>query len=85
MKTTIAAVASLACLVLAGPAIAQDAKMSFFVTSAGSGDGGNLGGLAGADAICQQLAEAAGSTGQSWKAYLSAEGVNARDRIGTGP
>ena len=30
--------------------------MSFFITSEGSGDGGNLGGLAGADAHCQQLA-----------------------------
>ncbi|MDB5540070.1 MAG: hypothetical protein JWQ89_1797 [Devosia sp.] len=59
--------------------------MTFFVTSAGPGDGANLGGLAGADAHCQKLAEAAGSTGKTWKAYLSAEGVNARDRIGAGP
>jgi hypothetical protein len=59
--------------------------MSFFVTSAGPGDGANLGGLAGADAHCMQLAEAAGSTGKTWAAYLSAEGVNAKDRIGAGP
>jgi len=61
--------------------------MSFFVTSAGSGNGANLGGLAGADAICQKLATAAGST-KTFHAYLSTQGpgaVNARDRIGTGP
>jgi hypothetical protein len=65
--------------------------MSFFVTSVGLGDGANLGGLAGADAHCQKLAEAAGSTNKTWKAYLSTQAadgkpaVNARDRIGTGP
>ena len=59
--------------------------MTFFVTSVGSGDGANLGGLAGADAHCKKLAEAAGSTITDWKAYLSAEGVNAKDRIGAGP
>lgn len=64
--------------------------MSFFVTSAGKGDGANLGGLAGADAYCDQLARAVGST-KSFRAYLSAQAangqpaVNARDRIGTGP
>lgn len=84
MKIVLAAAAVALCT-LAAPAIAQDARMSFFVTSAGSGDGANLGGLEGADAICRKLAEAAGSTGQTWRAYLSAEGVNARDRIGTGP
>ncbi|HWK55266.1 MAG TPA: hypothetical protein VNR18_12900 [Hyphomicrobiales bacterium] len=66
----------------------QDTSMSFFVTSVGLGDGANLGGLAGADAHCQALAEAAGSTGKTWHAYLStngAGGVNARDRIGSGP
>ena len=66
----------------------QDTSMSFFVTSVGGGDGANLGGLAGADAHCQTLAEAAGSTGKTWRAYLStngAGGVNAKDRIGTGP
>lgn len=84
MKLLFAA-ATAALSIMAAPAFAQDAKMSFFVTSAGSGDGANLGGLEGADAICQKLAEAAGSTGQTWRAYLSAEGVNAKDRIGTGP
>lgn len=59
--------------------------MSFFVTSKGLGNGANLGGLSGADAHCQQLAEAAGVTGKTWKAYLSAASENARDRIGTGP
>jgi len=62
--------------------------MSFFVTSAGSGKGADLGGLAGADAICQNLAAAAGRGGATWHAYLSTQGpggVNARDRIGTGP
>jgi hypothetical protein len=64
--------------------------MSFFLTSAGPGDGANLGGLDGADAWCQSLAEAVGSSG-TWRAYLSAAAtadaaaVNARDRIGTGP
>ena len=59
--------------------------MTFFITSAGSGDGANLGGLEGADAICQRLAEAAGATGKTWHAYLSTSTVNARDRIGAGP
>ena len=63
--------------------------MSFFVTSVGKGDGANLGGLTGADAHCQQLATAAGST-KTWHAYLSVNpqgqpAVNARDRIGAGP
>lgn len=63
------------------------AQMSFFVSSEGSGKGGNLGGLAGADALCQRLAAAAGSS-KTWRAYLSTQGqgaVNARDRIGNGP
>ena len=68
--------------------------MSFFITSTGSGNGANLGGLAGADALCQRLAAASGATGASsktWHAYLSTQAksggqaVNARDRIGTGP
>ncbi len=66
----------------------QDTSMSFFITSVGSGDGANLGGLAGADAHCTALATAAGSTGKTWRAYLSTtgpNGVNARDRIGQGP
>jgi hypothetical protein len=61
------------------------ADMSFFITSAGSGDGANLGGLDGADAHCSALADAAGVTGKTWSAYLSADGTNARDRIGQGP
>jgi len=67
---------------------AQQNQMSFFVTSAGSGKGADLGGIAGADARCQMLATAAGSAGKTWHAYLSTQGqgaVNARDRIGAGP
>src|SRR6516162_3992265 len=65
--------------------------MNFFVTSEPIGDGGNLGGLAGADAHCQTLAAAVGAGSRSWHAYLSTQArpgqlaVNARDRIGTGP
>lgn len=62
--------------------------MSFFLTSKGPGDGANLGGLAGADAHCASLAEAAGVEGKTWRAYLSTSGrgsVNARERIGAGP
>jgi hypothetical protein len=62
--------------------------MSFFITSAGSGKGADLGGLAGADAICQRLAAAAGRGNVTWHAYLSTQGpggVNARDRVGSGP
>lgn len=75
--------------VLAAAAAAKpDPKTSFFVTSVGSGKGGDLGGLAGADAHCTALATAAGITGKTWHAYLSTSGpggVNARDRIGKGP
>ncbi len=66
-------------------------QMTFFVTSVGVGDGANLGGLGGADRHCQRLAEAAGVTGRTWRAYLSTQStvsepaVNARDRIGSGP
>ena len=79
-----AAVASL-------PATAQQASMSFFVTSAGIGKGGDLGGVEGADRQCASLAQAAGSTGKTWHAYLSTQAAdgkpatNARDRIGKGP
>jgi len=62
-----------------------DPSMSFFVTSTGSPDGGNLGGLDGADAICQGLADAVGADDKTWRAYLSTDTVNARERIGTGP
>lgn len=70
---------------------APQAPMSFFVTSVGKGDGGNLGGLAGADAHCQTLAAAVGRGNVTWRAYLSAAAqgpnpvVHARDRIGRGP
>lgn len=64
---------------------AQDTSMSFFVTSANPGRGGDLGGLAGADAYCNSLATASGSTGKTWRAYLSTDTENARDRIGNGP
>jgi len=66
----------------------SSSPMTFFVTSAGSGNGGDLGGLAGADKRCQDLAQAAGAGGHTWHAYLSTTGpgsVNARDRIGKGP
>ena len=70
---------------------AQQADMRFFITSVGSGKGGDLGGLAGADAHCQSLAQAAGAANKTWRAYLStnarggANPVHARDRIGNGP
>jgi hypothetical protein len=70
---------------------AQQANMTFFVTSAGSGKGADLGGLAGADRICQSLAQAAGAGSHTWHAYLSTQAadgqpaVNARDRVGKGP
>ena len=83
-----------AILVLCGfylSADAQQADMTFFITSAGPGKGGDLGGLAGADAHCQSLAQAAGAGNKTWRAYLStnarggANPVHARDRIGNGP
>ena len=61
-------IAALCLMGLVTQAPAQDTSMSFFITSKGLGDGANLGGLAGADAHCQQLAEAAGVTGKTWKA-----------------
>ena len=69
------------------PVAAQGQAMSFFVTSTGSGNGGNLGGVAGADKLCQSLAAKAGAGSRKWQAYLSTTGpdVNARDRIGAGP
>ncbi len=84
------AVAALAALA-APPAQAQSAEMSFFVTSAGPGKGADLGGLDGADALCQKLAQAGGAGAKTWRAYLSTQAadgkpaVNARDRIGKGP
>jgi hypothetical protein len=76
------------CAAAAAPAAAQQQQMSFFVTSTGPGNGGNLGGLAGADKHCQALAAKAGAGNRTWRAYLSttgAGGENARDRIGSGP
>lgn len=70
---------------IAGLAFAQADNASFFVTSENPGQGGNLGGLAGADAHCTSLAEAAGIEGKTWRAYLSTSTVDARDRIGDGP
>ena len=76
-------------LVLPAPAAAaQSGQMNFFLTSAGSGDGANLGGLQGADQICQDRAYAVGAGDLIWRAYLSTtgeSGENARDRIGDGP
>lgn len=75
----------------AQPAAEEPQPMGFFITSVGVGDGGNLGGLAGADAHCQDLAEEAGSEDRVWRAYLSTQAtksspaVNAHDRIGEGP
>jgi hypothetical protein len=66
----------------------QPPQMGFFVTSVGIGDGGKLGGLAGADAHCAALADAVGAGNRTWRVYLSTQGngaVNARDRIGPGP
>ncbi|MEX0707648.1 MAG: hypothetical protein WD078_06750 [Woeseia sp.] len=82
-------------LVFPGLSFAQDdtenPEMGFFITSEGPGNGGDLGGLAGADAHCQALAEDAGAGHRTWRAYLSTQAsgdtaaVNARDRIGNGP
>jgi hypothetical protein len=73
------------------PAQAQSADTTFFVTSAGSGKGADLGGLEGADKLCQTLASSIGAGSKTWHAYLSTQAadgkpaVNARDRIGKGP
>jgi hypothetical protein len=72
----------------AAPVYAQQANMTFFLTSAGPGKGADLGGLAGADRHCQQLASSVGAGAKTWHAYLSTQGAgasNARDRIGRGP
>ena len=89
-KTRISLVASAVLLTLGLTATAseQQAPMTFFITSVGSGKGADLGGLAGADKHCQSLAAAAGAGKHTWHAYLSTTGsggVNARDRIGKGP
>jgi hypothetical protein len=95
LRYSLLASATIMLLGLAGGAQAQQVpqapNMSFFVTSATLGKGGDLGGLAGADAHCQQLAATAGAGNKTWHAYLStsetpqAKAVNARDRIGNGP
>jgi hypothetical protein len=93
-RTIVPMLASVALLALGASAAVQAQQattMTFFLTSAGSGKGADLGGLEGADRICQQLAQAAGAGGKTWRAYLStqasggAQAVNARDRIGAGP
>ncbi|MEX2481439.1 MAG: hypothetical protein WD928_11325 [Gammaproteobacteria bacterium] len=86
MKTMLLSAVCGLTLLAAGPAaIAQESDMSFFVTSEGPGNGADLGGLDGADAHCQQLAEAAGAGEKTWRAYLSTSDTDARDRIGSGP
>jgi len=84
--------AGVAFAVFASPSVwAQSADMTFFVTSSGPGKGADLGGLEGADAQCQKLAQAGGAGGKTWRAYLSTQAadgkpaVNAKDRIGKGP
>jgi len=90
MRNVVAIAGVIGFVVLLGPAsaLAQENPMTFFVTGDGPGDGGNLGGLAGADAHCQMLAAEVGAGDRTWHAYLSTQGANAvsaRDRIGTGP
>ena len=94
IRSTALAAACFAMAAFSPPAQAQAPQpvpMSFFITSVGSGRGGDLGGLAGADAHCQALALAAGAGPRNWRAYLSTSAaggspaVNARDRIGRGP
>jgi len=98
-RVVLLATLSVAAAGLAPAVHAQQGDMTFFITSAGPGNGADLGGLEGADAHCQKLAAAAGSTLTGWRAYLSKApkvdrssgkpvvipGVNARDRIGSGP
>jgi hypothetical protein len=91
LRLSILASAAVLSLGWAGAVQAQQNNMTFFITSEGPGKGGDLGGLAGADAHCQKLAAAVGAGGKTWRAYLStnstaaAAGTNARDRIGNGP
>ena len=95
MKTTVLPVIALlaACAPASQPgaSTSPNSGMTFFVTSAGSGKGADLGGLAGADKFCQDLAQSVGAGNHTWHAYLSATAsgntpaVNARDRIGNGP
>src|ERR1700745_3441138 len=91
MRTSILVTTILVSCGFCASANAQQADMTFFITSAGPGKGADLGGLAGADAHCQALAQAVGAGNKTWRAYLSTNGrgganaVNARDRIGNGP
>jgi hypothetical protein len=91
LRLSILASAALLSLGWAGASQAQQNNMTFFITSAGSGKGADLGGITGADAHCQQLATAAGAGTKTWHAYMSSNsppggpGINARDRIGKGP
>ena len=87
MTKTIYLLAPAMLLFVGLPAHAQNAseKMTFFITSAGSGKGADLGGLRGADQHCQALAKAVGAGNHTWRAYLSTKTENARDRIGKGP
>lgn len=84
-------IAALAVSPLHAPAQEEELDMGFFITSVGPGSGGDLGGLEGADAHCQSLAEATGARDRVWRAYLSTQAtggedaVHARDRIGAGP
>src|SRR5438094_5703179 len=90
IRLGVLASAALMALSLSGSGQAQN-NMTLFITSVGSGKGGDLGGLAGADRHCQSLAQAVGASNRTWHAYLStgASGeqpaINARDRIGRGP
>jgi hypothetical protein len=90
-KSTRVLTTGLLAATLATVAQAQRPEMTFFVTSTGLGNGGNLGGIKGADAHCQALAQSAGAGDKTWRAYLSVTdlngkgAINARDRIGRGP
>jgi len=91
IKAGVAASIALLALGAGAQAAKTSSEMTFFVTSTGLGKGADLGGLAGADRHCQQLAAAVGAGKKQWRAYLSAtaaggaKAVNARDRIGKGP
>ena len=85
-KSTVALIASAAFAGAAAAAVSEHKEaMTFFITSVGSGKGADFGGIAGADRHCQSLAQAAGAGKRTWRAYLSTNTENARDRIGKGP
>jgi hypothetical protein len=89
MRLSVHALAATLLLGLSGSGQSQQSNMTFFVTSVGPGNGGDLGGLAGADQHCQSLAQSVVAGNHTWRAYLSTNlaggSVNARDRIGRGP